>query len=100
MCRPVRVRSLSGHTPASATAARSESHLKEMRRRLILITCLLVLIVNAGFAQRRTQSGARTVPLEVSRDGHICLRVRVNVSAPVLLGLDSGFEQSAITAKQ
>jgi len=71
-----------------------------MRRRLILITCLLVLIVHPGFAQRRTQSGARTVPLEVSPDGHIFLRVRVNDSAPVLFGLDSGFEQSAITAKQ
>jgi len=71
-----------------------------MRKRLILITCLLFLIVNAGFAQTKTQSKAKTVPLEVSQEGHIFLWVRVNDSAPVLFGLDSGFEQSALTAKQ
>ena len=71
-----------------------------MRKRLTLITCLLLLIVNAGFAQTRAQYEATTVPLEVSADGHIFLRVRVNDSSPVLFGLDSGFEQSAITAKQ
>jgi len=71
-----------------------------MRKRLTLITCLLFLIVNSAFAQTRTQYDARTIPLEVSQDGHIFLRVRVNDSLPVLFGLDSGFEQSAITAKQ
>ena len=71
-----------------------------MRKRPTLITSILFLIVNAGFVQTRTQHDGRTIPLEVSRDGHIFLRVRVNDSAPVLFGLDSGFEQSAITAKQ
>lgn len=71
-----------------------------MRKRLILITCLLCLIVHSGFARTTTQHVARTVPFEVSREGHIFLRVRVNDSSPLLFGLDSGFEQSAITAKQ
>ena len=71
-----------------------------MRKRLILITSLLCLIVNAGFAQKTTQPVATTVPFEVSQDGHIFLRVRVNDSSPVLFGLDSGFEQSAIITRQ
>jgi hypothetical protein len=37
------------------------------------------------------------IPFEVSNDGHIFLRVRVNSSEPLLFGLDSGFEQSAIS---
>src|SRR5215218_7853785 len=38
------------------------------------------------------------IPFEVSNDGHIFLHVRVNSSEPLLFGLDSGFEQSAISA--
>lgn len=37
------------------------------------------------------------IPFEVSNDGHIFLHVRVNSSEPLLFGLDSGFEQSAIS---
>jgi hypothetical protein len=71
-----------------------------MQKRIPLITCLLLVIINAGFGQTRTQLNARTVPIQVSPDGHIFVQVRVNDSSPVLFGLDSGFEQSAITAKQ
>ena len=71
-----------------------------MRKLLSLVTCLLFLVVTTGFAQTKTQHDVRTIPLEVSPEGHIFLRVRVNDSTPVLFGLDSGFEQTAITAKQ
>jgi len=37
------------------------------------------------------------IPFELSNDGHIFLQVRVNNSEPLLFGLDSGFEQSAIS---
>ncbi|HEX5705129.1 MAG TPA: aspartyl protease family protein [Pyrinomonadaceae bacterium] len=45
-------------------------------------------------------SSAETIPLVFSDKGHMFLRVRVNNSAPLLFGLDSGFEQTAITSKQ
>jgi hypothetical protein len=46
-----------------------------------------------------TGASALTIPLEFSDKGHMFLRVRVNNSEPLLFGLDSGFEQTAITAK-
>lgn len=45
-------------------------------------------------------SSALRIPLEFSAKGHMFLRVRVNDSQPLLFGLDSGFEQTAITSKQ
>ena len=45
-------------------------------------------------------SSAEAIPLVFSAKGHMFLRVRVNNSAPLLFGLDSGFEQTAITARQ
>lgn len=45
-------------------------------------------------------SSAEAIPLVFSAKGHMFLRVRVNNSAPLLFGLDSGFEQTAITSKQ
>ena len=51
---------------------------------------------------RRFANGAsaKAIPLVFSDKGHMFLRVRVNNSAPLLFGLDSGFEQTAITSKQ
>lgn len=45
-------------------------------------------------------SSAPAIPLELSAKGHMFLRVRVNNSQPLLFGLDSGFEQTAITIRQ
>ena len=56
----------------------------------------------AGAGDRRFANGssAKAIPLVFSVKGHMFLRVRVNDSAPLLFGLDSGFEQTAITSKQ
>ena len=55
-----------------------------------------------GAGDRRFANGstAEAVPLVFSVKGHMFLHVRVNNSAPLLFGLDSGFEQTAITSKQ
>lgn len=55
-----------------------------------------------GASDRRFANGssAGAIPLVFSAKGHMFLRVRVNNSAPLLFGLDSGFEQTAITSKQ
>lgn len=45
-------------------------------------------------------SSALAIPFELSDKGHMFLRVRVNNSEPLLFGLDSGFEQTAIATKQ
>ena len=45
-------------------------------------------------------SSALAIPFELSEKGHMFLRVRVNNSEPLLFGLDSGFEQTAIATKQ
>jgi Aspartyl protease len=55
---------------------------------------------NAVVAQSNDKNLPQTIPLEISSDGHVFLHVRVNDSDPLLFGLDSGFEQSAITTKQ
>lgn len=62
---------------------------------------------NSSFVQPiqpKTNSPKRIIvskiPFEMSDDGHIFLRVRVNDSEPLLFGLDSGFEQTAIATKQ
>ena len=55
---------------------------------------------NSVVAQSNDKKLPQTIPLEISSDGHIFLRVRINDSEPLLFGLDSGFEQSAITTKQ
>jgi hypothetical protein len=55
-----------------------------------------------GTSDRRFANGsnAEAIPLVFSAKGHMFLRMRVNNSAPLLFGLDSGFEQTAITSKQ
>jgi aspartyl protease len=45
-------------------------------------------------------SSALAIPLIFSETGHMFLRVRVNNSQPLLFGLDSGFEQTAIATSQ
>jgi aspartyl protease len=45
-------------------------------------------------------TNAIAIPLVFSVKGHMFVRVRVNNSEPLLFGLDSGFEQTAITTKQ
>lgn len=70
-----------------------------------LLTSPLVIPHAAAFAgapDRRFANGssAKTIPLVFSAKGHMFLRVRVNNSAPLLFGLDSGFDQTAITSKQ
>ena len=45
-------------------------------------------------------SSAVGIPLVFTAKGHMFVRVRVNNSLPLLFGLDSGFEQTAITTKQ
>ena len=67
---------------------------------LILFFLFFSASTNTVVAQSNDKNLPRTIPLEISSDGHIFLRVRVNGSDPLLFGLDSGFEQSAITTKQ
>jgi hypothetical protein len=77
----------------------------------ILLFALAFCFVSDVKAQKtkkntRQNSGAinnirvAEIPFEMSDGGHIFLRVRANNSEPLLFGLDSGFEQSAITTKQ
>lgn len=66
----------------------------------ILFFLLFSVSTNAVVAQSNDKNLLQTIPLEISSDGHIFLHVRVNDSDPLLFGLDSGFEQSAITTKQ
>ena len=77
----------------------------------VLLFALAFCFVSTVKAQKtkkniRQNSGAinnirvAEIPFEMSDDGHIFLRVRANNSEPLLFGLDSGFEQSAITTKQ
>lgn len=70
-----------------------------------LLTIPLVNLHAASFkgaSDKRFANGssATAIPLVFSAKGHMFLRVRVNNSAPLLFGLDSGFEQTAITSKQ
>jgi hypothetical protein len=44
-------------------------------------------------------ASAVAIPLVFSDKGHMFVRVRVNNSGPQLFGLDSGFEQTAVTTK-
>lgn len=67
---------------------------------LTLFFLLFSVSTNAVVAQSNDKNLPQTIPLEISSDGHIFLHVRVNDSDPLLFGLDSGFEQSAITTKQ
>ena len=70
------------------------------RTLLVLFFLFLPVSINTVLAQSSDNNLLQTIPLEISRDWHIFLRVRVNNSDPLLFGLDSGFEQSAITTKQ
>jgi hypothetical protein len=67
---------------------------------LILLFLFSSLSADAVVAQANDKKLPQTIPLEISSHGHIFLHVRVNDSDPLLFGLDSGFEQSAITTKQ
>lgn len=67
---------------------------------LLLYFLLSLICSNAIVAQTSGKNRAQTIPIEISESGHVFLRVRVNNSEPLLFGLDSGFEQSAISAKQ
>lgn len=73
-----------------------------MFKQSFLIFCFLlsVICINTVAAQSEGKNRAQTIPIEITDDGHIFLRVRVNNSEPLLFGLDNGFEQSAITTKQ
>ncbi|HEX8734972.1 MAG TPA: aspartyl protease family protein [Pyrinomonadaceae bacterium] len=77
-----------------------------MRKKSFLFLCLLLFFGSAenAAAQPKTDSqkaiAVAKIPFEISADGHIFLRARVNDSAPLLFGLDSGFEQTAIATKQ
>ncbi len=87
--------------------------MKHPRLLFKLSLCCLALFVVAPLASAQHASSASTrdrrfangssavgVPLLFSAKGHMFVRVRVNDSAPLLFGLDSGFEQTAITTKQ
>ena len=63
------------------------------------IYCWSILFILIASTHAHGQPALK-VPFEVSDSGHIFLRVRVNGSEPLLFGLDSGFEQSAISTKQ
>ncbi len=73
-----------------------------MFKQSFLIFCFLlsVICINTVVAQSEGKNRAQTIPIEITDDGHIFLRVSVNDSEPLLFGLDSGFEQSAIATKQ
>jgi hypothetical protein len=45
-------------------------------------------------------SQALNIPFEMTDGGHIFLRIRANNSEALLFGLDSGFEQTAMSTKQ
>jgi hypothetical protein len=87
--------------------------MKQSRSLLRLLALALTFLfavpyesLRAAVAQRPNDvrfakdSSALRIPLEFSAKGHMFLRVRVNDSQPLLFGLDSGFEQTAITSKQ
>lgn len=57
-------------------------------------------IGSAGDVRFSKGSSALAIPFEFSEKGHMFLRVRVNNSEPLLFGLDSGFEQTAIATEQ
>jgi hypothetical protein len=82
-----------------------------MNLKLVLLFALAFCFLSTVKAQKSTKntrqnSGAinniriAEIPIEISDSGHIFLRVRANNSEPLLFGLDSGFEQSAIGTKQ
>ena len=71
-----------------------------MLKKLFFCFLFFSVCINASLAQTSNKNPAQTIPLEISDSGHIFLRARVNDSEPLLFGLDSGFEQSAITTKQ
>jgi Aspartyl protease len=71
---------------------------------LVLLLTTFGIFQLAVFGQSREirftkGASALAIPLEFSEKGHMFLRVRVNNSTPQLFGLDSGFEQTAITTK-
>lgn len=67
---------------------------------LILFFLFFCATAGGALAQANDKNLPRTIPLEISGDGHIFLRARVNDSGPLLFGLDSGFEQTAVTTRQ
>jgi hypothetical protein len=71
-----------------------------MFKELFLYFLFFSVCINVGNAQTNNKNRAQTIPIKISDSGHIFLRVRVNDSQPLLFGLDSGFEQTAITTKQ
>ncbi|MEK6336828.1 MAG: aspartyl protease family protein [Acidobacteriota bacterium] len=84
-------------------------HLRKLLPGILVITFLSICFSHGGprvAAQAREDirysrgSSALAIPFELSEKGHMFLRVRVNGSEPLLFGLDSGFEQTAISTKQ
>jgi Aspartyl protease len=86
-------------------------HNKSLPRLMVLSVALLFMCFSHGDlrvaaigstseARFSNGSSALAIPFELSNKGHMFLRVRVNKSEPLLFGLDSGFEQTAITTKQ
>ena len=75
-----------------------------MKHTIVLFIFVFTLFSAAASAQPKAGSSkgilAANIPFETGKDGHIFLRVRVNNSQPLLFGLDSGFEQTAVSAKQ
>ncbi|HKP37636.1 MAG TPA: retropepsin-like aspartic protease [Pyrinomonadaceae bacterium] len=58
-----------------------------------------VALAHANSVDPSNSASAQSIPIEFSDKGHMFLRVRVNNSHPQLFGLDSGFEQTAITTR-
>ena len=71
-----------------------------MFKQSVLFFLFLSVSTSTVNAQSSDKNLPQTIPVEISSDGHIFLHVRVNGSEPLLFGLDSGFEQSAITTKE
>jgi Aspartyl protease len=87
--------------------------MKHPRLLFNLLTLCSVLFVAVPFVNPQRAASARVrdrrfanglsavgIPLVFSGKGHMFVRVRVNNSAPLLFGLDSGFEQTAISLNQ
>lgn len=66
---------------------------------LVVFLSLFLIQPHATWAQG-SKKLPLTIPFDLDSEGHIFLRVGINGSKPLLFGLDSGFEQTAITTKQ
>src|ERR1044071_1387239 len=66
-----------------------------------MLRYLFVLSIAVAFgAAAYAQGPVGEAPLLISDDGHMFVRASINGTEPLIFGLDSGFEQTAITAKQ